>query len=599
MRTCMTSMMLMMAACSGCGGFASLLAQTPVEAGREVSAKDAEMAWFRDARFAMFIHFGLYSIPGGEWKGKTISNAGEWIMMNGGISVADYEPLKEQWNPTKFDARAWAKAAKGAGMKYVVITTKHHDGFGLWDSPVSDWDVGSAPNKTDIMAEIATAFRAEGIRIGWYHSILDWHHPDFIPRRAADKRPTDGADFERFVVYLKAQLKELLTRYGTIDMIWFDGEWVNWSRERGWDLYKYCKSISPKTLLNNRVGGGRNDMQGMDKGEGYAGDYGTPEQEIPPQGLPGVDWESCMTMNGTWGWRKDDKNWKSSTTLLKNLVDCASKGGNYLLNVGPTPEGEIPPESLERLAAMGRWTSKYGESIYGTRAGPFLKPLSFGRCTQRKTENGTRLYIHVFDWPKDGTLLLPRLAAEPVAASLLAAEGKVGVALTAEGIRLTVPKDATDPEVSVVVLDCKGEVHALPWCATPGADGAILVNAVDATLKGPQIRLEGNPPHVGYWLDKSATVSWPLETKTAGTFDVEVTYAANPANGGGDFAVHVGSAAALPHTVTLTKGWFDYRTDTIGTVTLPAGATELRVSITNKPKDAVLNLRSIRLVPKS
>ena len=599
MHTYKQSMVLIFATCFLVCGQVSLQGQVADLGSSEAKATmDARMAWFREARFGMFIHWGLYAIPGGEWKGKRASGTGEWIMRNAEIPVADYEPLKEQWNPVKFDARAWAKAAKGAGMKYIVITTKHHDGFALFDSAVSDWDVGSAPNKKDIMADIAAACRAEGLKIGWYHSILDWHHPDYLPRRPVDKRPTDTANYERFIVYLKAQLKELLTHYGTIDMLWFDGEWENWNRERGWDMYNYLLSISPTTIINNRVGGGRNDMQGMDKGEGYAGDFGTPEQEIPPQGLPGVDWESCMTMNGTWGWRTDDKNWKSANVLIRNLVDCASKGGNYLLNVGPTPEGDIPPESLERLAAIGRWTQKYGESIYGTKAGPFTKPLAFGRCTQRATEGGTRLYIQVFDWPQDGTLLLPRLAAEPVAARLLAGDGNVGVALTADGIRLTVPKVAPDADASVIVLDCKGTVSVLPWRATAGTDGSILMEAADATLKGPQIRLESQPPHVGYWLDATATVSWPLETKSAGSFDVEVTYAAAPANGGGTFAVQAGSAAALPHTTTLTKGWLDFRKDIIGTVTLLAGATELRVSITDKPREAVLNLRSIRLVPK-
>ena len=577
---------------------ASLHAQV-VAVQSDSDSKDARMAWFREARFGMFVHWGLYAIPGGEWQGKKTSGTGEWIMRNAGITVADYEPLKDQWNPAKFDARAWARAAKGAGMKYLVITTKHHDGFALFDSAVSDWDVGATQNKQDIMAAIAEACRAEGLRIGWYHSILDWHHPDYLPRRKVDTRPVEGADYARFIVYLKAQLKELLTRYGTIDMLWFDGEWENWSREQGWDLYKFIRELSPTTIINNRIGGGRNDMQGMDKGEGFAGDFGTPEQEIPATGLPGVDWESCMTMNDTWGWRKDDQRWKSGSMLLRNLVDCASKGGNYLLNVGPTPEGEIPSASLERLEFIGKWMAKYGESIYGTKAGPFLKPLPFGHCTQKATATGTRLYVHVFDWPKDGTLLLPRLDAQPSSASLLAATGSVGVALTADGLRLTVPKQAPDAEVSVVVLDCKGAVRALPWRATQAADGSITLPASEASLSGPQIRLEGEPAHVGFWMNTEAKVSWPLEVPSAGTWDVELTYAADPAEGGGVVGVQTPSASPLEFELSLTKGWRDFRVDKAGSITLPAGATTLTVSTIKKPRIAALNLRSVRLIPKS
>ncbi|MSR75333.1 MAG: carbohydrate-binding protein [Planctomycetes bacterium] len=570
----------------------TLVAQS-AEAG---AAKDQRMAWFREARFGMFIHWGLYAIPAGTWQGKEISGTGEWIMRNGKITPADYEPLREQWNPVKFDAKAWAKVAKAAGMKYVVITTKHHDGFALFDSAVSDWDVGSTPNKTDIMMEIATAFRAEGLRIGWYHSILDWHHPDYLPRRDVDKRPASEADFDRFVVYLKAQLQEILTRYGTIDMLWFDGEWESsWNRERGWDLYNHCRALSPSTIINNRVGGGRNDMQGLDKGAGFAGDFGTPEQEIPSGGLPGVDWESCMTMNNTWGWRSDDKNWKSVEELVHNLVDCASKGGNYLLNVGPTPEGEIPQPSVERLAAMGQWMDRNSASIRGTTVGPFLKPLPYGRCTARKTENGIRLYVHVFDWPVDGKLLLSGLQATPQGAHLLVGGTPVGVAISADGVRLAVPKVCPDALDTVVVLDCVGTVSVKRWHAAPAADGSVLLPAAEAELHG-SLRHENSGTSIGFWTNAKDTLSWPLRVEKAGRYSVEVELAVDPSHGGGEYAVAlgVGRITAKPET---TGAWNQWRTDVIGTLELSAGEHELTVSIVTKPHAAVMNVRRIVLKP--
>ncbi len=416
------------------------------------------MDWWREARFGMFIHWGLYAIPAGEWSGQT--NHAEWIRTTAQIPLEEYDKFVNQFNPVKYDAEEWVRIAKDAGMKYIVITSKHHDGFCLFDSKYTDYDVMSTPFQRDILKELAEACRREGIKMCWYHSIMDWHHSDYLPRRNWEKdRSSEGADFDRYVLYMKNQLKELVHNYGDIGVLWFDGEWENtWNREYGWDLYKYVMGLQPDIIINNRVGGGRAGMQGLNKEGDYAGDFGTPEQEIPPTGLPDVDWETCMTLNNHWGYNKHDDNWKSEEDLIQKLADIASKGGNFLLNVGPTAEGLIPGPSVERLKAMGEWMKIYGESIYGTQASPF-KHLDWGRCTQKSIGENTRLYLHVFDWPEDGKLVVPGIFNQPEQARLLSDPDKEHIDVTRkeDAIIITVPQKEPHKINSVVVLDIKGK----------------------------------------------------------------------------------------------------------------------------------------------
>ncbi|HPF37578.1 MAG TPA: alpha-L-fucosidase [Phycisphaerae bacterium] len=429
----------------------------PRQTGEQSLDDDARLKWWREARFGLFIHWGLYSIPAGDWGNRT--DHGEWIRQSARIPIDEYDTLLGRFNPQRFDADAWARLAKDAGMRYIVITSKHHDGFCLFDSALTDYDVMSTPFQRDVMKELSEACRRADVRMCWYHSIMDWRHPDYLPRRDWEDRPATDADFERYAQYLRGQVRELLTNYGPIGVMWFDGEWEStWSHERGLDLYHFVRTIQPNVIVNNRVDKGRSGMAGMTSDARFAGDFGTPEQEIPATGLPGVDWETCMTMNDHWGFNQRDSHWKSTADLIHTLVDVVSKGGNFLLNVGPTADGAFPQPCVDRLRGIGRWMKVNSDSIHGTSASPF-RSLPWGRCTQRSLDDGTtRLYLHVFDWPADRRLVVPGIYNEPIRANLLADNSGAPLELSRseDSIIIGLPGKAPDTIDSVIVLDVKG-----------------------------------------------------------------------------------------------------------------------------------------------
>jgi len=365
------------------------------------TTKPDKTQWFRDAKFGMFIHWGVYAVLG----------KGEWIQTVDQIQVDEYEKLLPRFNPRKFDANEWAALAKRAGMKYMTITTKHHDGFCMWDTKTTDYNVMHTPCGRDVIGEVTKAFRKAGLVPSYYYSIMDWHHPDYLPRRPweTETRPAGDANLKRYNAYMRAQIEELLTHYGRIGAVWYDGGWEHTAEElESAKMNRRWRKIQPAVLINNR--------------SNTPEDFGTPEQYIPPTGVTDeagnpILWENCITMTSHWwGYDQHEKTFKTVEWLIRTFVDIVSKGGNLLLNVGPKPDGTIQREFVVRLEAMGKWLSKFGEAIYGTTASPFPRlPYDY-----RATVKGNRLYYFVFNWPTDGVVRVPGLRNEVKKAALIA-----------------------------------------------------------------------------------------------------------------------------------------------------------------------------------
>ncbi len=350
------------------------------------------MQWFTDARFGMFIHWGIYAIPA----------RGEWVKQQEAIPEDAYQPFFETFNPVDYDPAAWAAAAKDAGMQYAVMTTKHHDGFCLFDTKFTDYKATNTPAARDLTREYVDAFRAAGLKVGFYYSLLDWHHPDYPiagdsihPMRNHPELRERTGNLPAYVDYMHHQVEELLTNYGKIDILWFDFSYENMKGEawRATDLVNMARRLQPDIIIDNRLGGNIKSAAP----EIFSGDFASPEQILPPEGVTSdagqpIPWEACITMNNNWGYAAADKNWKSPQTLVRALVECVSKGGNLILNVGPTARGELPSECYDILADMGWWMHQNGASIYGCGNANLPKP-EWGRFTRK----GNRLYAHVLD----------------------------------------------------------------------------------------------------------------------------------------------------------------------------------------------------------
>ncbi|HKE23303.1 MAG TPA: alpha-L-fucosidase [Bryobacteraceae bacterium] len=420
------------------------------------ASQDAKMKWFRDAKFGLFIHWGLYSIPAGEWKGQPIAGIGEWIMNRAKIPVTEYEQLATQFNPVKFDAEAWVQMAQDAGMKYIVITSKHHDGFAMYHSAVTKYNIYDAtPFHRDPLKELAAACAKHGIKFGFYYSqSQDWHEPNGAGN-TWDFGPDDKKDYDQYLrAKAEPQVKELLSNYGPVCLIWFDTARMM-TGDRGPRFLDIVHTLQPATLIDGRLG--------------VPGDYRSMgDNSIPNQVVQG-DWEVPATLNHTWGFKKDDTDWKSPEDLTFKLVDITSKGGNYLLNVGPTSEGLIPQASQDNLRAVGRWLKVNGESIYGAGPTPFGEelgaidntrqdkkggPLFVATNNWRCTTKPGKIYIHLFQWPS-GQFEVSKVNGKVKKAFLLADASHKSLKLTQSGDKLTValPAQAPDTLDSVLVLE--------------------------------------------------------------------------------------------------------------------------------------------------
>jgi alpha-L-fucosidase len=421
---------------------------------------DQHMKWWREARFGMFIHWGDYAVLAGNYKDQQIGHGGEWIMNRAKIPVAAYQQFAKQFNPVKYDADAWVKTARDAGMKYIVITAKHHDGFAMFKSRASKWNIVDAtPYGKDILTPLAAACKKYGIKLGFYYSqAQDWNNPGGAAARKIATEGWPNPDSAKIDAYTLAntasmseyidkvavpQVKELLSNYGEVAVLWWDTP-TNMTSEYAKKLQDVL-ALQPGIITNDRL-----------KRPDFPGDYKTPEQKIPAQSeLDGRDWETCMTMNGTWGYKSYDQKWKSTATLIHNLIDIASKNGNYLLNVGPDAMGEFPQGSIAGLKGIGQWMKVNGEAIYATQGSP-LAALPWGRCTKKVNGNNTTLYLHVFNWPADGKLLVSGLKNKINSAQLLAGGKKLTTTPGPDGLVIDIPAQAPDAIATVIKIETAG-----------------------------------------------------------------------------------------------------------------------------------------------
>lgn len=481
--------------------------------------RDARMAWWRDARFGMFIHWGVYSVPAGVYKGEQIPGIGEWIMSTR-IPVDEYKEYAKEFNPQNYDPEAWAALAKEAGMRYMVITAKHHDGFAMYPSDVTDWDIADAsPYGKDIIGPLAEAARDEGLKFGLYFSqAQDWVHPGGIKRRGVWDEAQRGDVDKYFDEIAVPQTREILERYDPAVLWWDTPETTTQAQA---DKLAAQLSLAPGIITNNRLGGG------------YKGDTETPEQFVPPTGFDDRDFEVCMTMNGTWGYKSWDHNWKSTNEIIHKLCDIASKGGNFLLNVGPKADGTIPQPSVERLKQVGAWMQANGDAIYGTSASPFGRFL-WGRATVKMREDGATAYLHVFDWPKNGELEVPGFGSTPNSVILMdggrelafsefdAGEGK--------GIVIDLPEEAPDPYASVIKLEVSGTPDFSKVRQRQAPDGSITLEPNRAyfhsnSKNALRVEMRGGREQIANWRLDRSWVYWDFRITQPGTFKLSTEIA--------------------------------------------------------------------------
>lgn len=545
---------------------------------------EARVKWFKDAKFGIFVHWGPYSVLGRhEW-------ARHWFH----IPQAEYDVYARNFNPQRFNANDWMSLFARAGAKYSVITSKHHDGFSIYRSKVSDYDMEMTPYAGDPLKDLAQAAPKYGIRLGFYHSIMDWHHPAYRPRRAWEHKDyKTGGNNSLYVDFMKEQLKELLTGYGDVAMIWFDGEWEHTLAElkRDDEVYDFIRTLSPNTLINDRL---------YERKPGNKADFGTPEQFVPATGVGQGLWESCVTINASsWGYNKYETEFKTERDLIRMLVEVVSKGGNLLLNVGPRPDGTIQQEFVTRLEAMGAWLKVNGEAIYGTEASPFARLPFFGRATRK----GSMLYLHVFGWPENGQLRVPGLKNLVHTAYVLGDEKKTPLGWRREGgdVIISIPKTALDERATVVALRLDGAPAVEPYVIRPDDKGVLRLGMESAEIETRFEQRAKKENAMGRvfltkWSRHDDIPSWTLAVPKAGRYKLEVSYGATRGNKGRDYVVQIGKQAVNGKIVETGNEWVFAR-QSLGSVMLAEGEQIVQVkSATEQGLDGV-TLESVTLVP--
>ncbi len=493
---------------------AFILGIQPASPAQKTITQDERMQWWREARFGMFIHWGLYCIPAGEWNGKPVEGIGEWIMKRATIPAAEYRQLAKQFNPVKFNAHDFVATAKNAGMKYIAITSKHHDGFAMFKSNASKYNIVDAtPYGKDVIKALSEECQKQGLKMCFYYSqSRDWNEPNGLDN------DWDFPKERNFQEYLdekvKPQLTELLTNYGPIGLIWFDTP-MDISREQAQSLKDLVRRIQPECIISGRLGGG------------VETDYmSTGDNVIPATVTPG-DWEVPATLNNTWGFKKNDHEWKSPEALTRLLFDIAAKGGNYLLNVGPTAEGLIPQESVDILDKVGEWMKVNSECIYGTQASPFKTEFKWGNITQKQG----KLYLGIFNWPT-ADFYLEGLKNKVKKAYLLADKEQKALPFKASynrktghyRLKIDLPKTAPDKVVSVVVLEIEGSPE-VETVICQQADQTILLPGVsgEASKDNKPAELKFTARGGGAdWRDAAISLTWNFTVEKAGTYQIDL-----------------------------------------------------------------------------
>jgi len=542
------------------------------------------LQWFREAKFGLFIHWGVYSMIGRE----------EWARQLLQIPLAEYQVYADNFDPVAFDPDEWAALAKDAGVRYVIITSKHHDGFSIFDSAYTDYDVMHAKYGKDILGPLSISMKKAGVPLGFYYSIMDWHHPDYLPRRSWEKdRTARGADFGRYMDFATNQLKELVTKYDPA-VLWFDGEWEHTNEEqRAFAIGKMLLEMKPSLLINDRL---------YRREPGY-GDFGTPENYVPATGVRNPDgtprlWEACTTMNWNgWGYNRYETEFHSSSQLIRQLIEIVSKGGNLLLNVGPQPDGRIQADFVARLKRMGEWLRANGEAIYGTTASVFERLPFFGRCTVK----GTTLYVHVMGWPADGTIRLPGLKTEVRKAYLLTDKAKtLAFRRAGKDVVMTLPERAPDPDATVAVLELAGPPEAEPYRIVPERDGRVELPVYLADIQSEM----GQRAYIDHfyrttmlanWQNVNDYPEWTFTTDKDGSYEVLASYA-GMWGGQAGYGVEIDGLKLAARTGSSPSVYFP-STFSVGKVALKAGEHKLRVRITALTNNHAMNLEKVVLAP--